>query len=366
MSILLPASHDVDLVVDLSNVCRDEPLGGAGASWERYVRVIDAWVEWQGRRPRGLAIADTSLIGMLSPADEAALRETEAAGTTRVVEGDADVDILDFARRSRACVLSKDRFLGHRGDHPWIQSSRDRFVAWNVSGGDVQLFFRDMGHASPFAVSKGQEADLFKARGIDLLRDRDRSLLDHFFRCENPSCTVARRFPNYLEEPPLLRHGDPECPGCGLSLTDLGARPSPVQFVIDLDGVELQRPTLEPGTDVVLGRATLEAAARRAAGRRLNRLSREHVRLAVAAEGDVLATDLGSANGTCLMRWDHDLGGWARPVVMAPHDARPLRRRDSLRLPDGVTVRRSGQEFPLAGPRAPRPSGGALGDTRLA
>src|SRR3954451_1698180 len=134
---LLSPGDRPDIVVDLSNVCRDDALGGSGPSWERYLSILEAWRRKYGRLPRGVAIADASLRPRLSNVDARAFDDDVRRGVLRVARGDADVEILAFASETGARVVSRDGFRGHRNVHPWIQGDTGRFIGWRVKGDRV-------------------------------------------------------------------------------------------------------------------------------------------------------------------------------------------------------------------------------------
>lgn len=117
-----------DLLVDLSNVCRDKDLGGrADASWDRYELVLAAWRDQINRDSRVLAVADDSLFRMLrTMQDKAAFVAAQGRGEV-ITAPDADPVILDMARETGAAVLSRDGYVGHRRKHDWIQGDAEHF-----------------------------------------------------------------------------------------------------------------------------------------------------------------------------------------------------------------------------------------------
>lgn len=346
---LHPPGDRPDVAVDLSNVCRDERLGCDGSHWARYLRLLAALEHRLGRPPKGIAFADASLRPRLSNRDARAFDADEQRGCLRVVRGDADVEILAYARDTGARVVSRDRFLGHRAAHPWIQGDADRFIGWKPKGDRLVLFSRRMGVRSPFTISEGEESDRMKGAQVDPSSGRDREVLGHAFRCENGSCGLARRFPDHLAQPPSLRRGMPTCPECGHELLDLGPRAASTEFVLEVGDVELRRISLVPGDGLVLGRRELEGPARRwKVAERIGRVSREHLSLSVGDDGDVVAKDLGSRNGSHVSTWDAARGGWGEPRRLPPSVDTRLSARDAVMLAGVVRVRRSGQHFPLA------------------
>src|SRR3712207_8345658 len=57
----------------------------------------------------------------------------------------------------------------------------------------VVLFARNMGSRSPFTISEGRESDRLKGARVDPSLERDRDVLLHAFRCENPSDRKSTR-----------------------------------------------------------------------------------------------------------------------------------------------------------------------------
>ena len=246
------------VIVDLSNVCRDESFGSAPqkAVWDRFVRLMAAWQDQIEPRPRGVAVADENLRFLLAPADRREFQMAERSGLVRSVSGAADHEILRWAHRSGAAVLSKDRFVGHRRQHPWIQGATDRFYAWETDrSGEVRIVPLDMGVAGAYSLSRGEEADLLKERGLDPRRSSDREVLTHAFRCTNRKCLTATFSPERLLVPPVRKQRQPVCPGCNLALEDLGPRPGAVEIVVETGEQVLARRVVVDGGEVTLGRA---------------------------------------------------------------------------------------------------------------
>lgn len=354
---LLIADGRPRLVVDLSNVCRERALGGSEpAAWHRFVRVMHAWTAQMGGVAHGLAIADASLRPLLRASDRDALKAAERAGIVRSQPGSADPLILELAERYGASVLSDDRFRGHRQRHPWIQGCEDRFFVWNVrKNGEIAIVALDMGRSTPSSLSRHAELDDLRGRGLDARNAPDRELLDRVYRCTNQACLTARLYPDRIQVPPELRGGRPCCPDCGAPLTDLGSRPATVKVVAeDRQGTRLLERVLEDEQELELGRPDLHAG-----DRRLARVSRRHVHLRLR-DGRLWARDLGSRNGTKLIRWD-ERQRQPRPAIALGEEPQVLGRRDQLVLADALRIRRSGERFAIAPPQPPgveQPAGG--------
>lgn len=347
MSLMAIPVGDPQLIVDLSNVCRDESLGASpnNAAWSRFERVIKAWKEQIEPSPQGVAIADENLRFLLGAADRRQFELAERAGLVRVVRGSADTEILRWAQMSGASVLSKDRFVGHRREHPWIQGTIDRFYMWEARrDGSVRIVAAAMGTSGAYSVSRGEEADLLKARGLDPRRPSDREILMHAYRCANLACLTARFSPDRLLVPPAQSRRQPVCPGCGRPLEDLGPRPGAVEIVIEDSGRELARRLVEEGATVTLGRSDVPKPREESAVRTVGRVSRSHISLRVE-RSRLRICDLDSRNGTAVLRWDSVARSFGEPQPIAPGEYVDLGPRDAALLGGTLRVRRSGQQF---------------------
>jgi hypothetical protein len=346
-SSLLIADPQPRLVVDLSNVCRERALGGGSgaAVWGRFVSVMLAWQHHFGSAPHGIAIADANLRYQFSSGDRATFEAAERSGTVRSVAGSADWEILQLAECHHACVLSGDRFRDHRRRHPWIQGCTDRFFAWETSAtGEPAIVASDMGHSSSFSLSRHAEIGELRDRGLDARSAAHRELLTHAYRCTSESCLTARLYTDRLLVPPELRDGEARCPDCGGPLTDLGPRTTAIKIVVEeRSGARLLECALEESQELEVGREHLGTSARQHA-----RVSRRHVLLWVH-NGRLWARDLGSRNGTELIRWDKR-GAEYEPALALGEAPLALGRRDLLVLAGAVRLRRSGERFPYAAP----------------
>ena len=211
-----------DLLVDLSNVCRDKDLGGrAAASWERYTLVLAAWREQVNKDSVVLAIADNNLFGLLvTMQDKSAFVAAQGRGDV-ITAPDADPVILDKARETGAAVLSHDGFVGHRRRHGWIQGDAEHFWSWSaLPGGRVRIQRRDMRVRSDYTLTSAAERDERKAK--NLLYTDGVPLLERVWVCRRPSCPRSEEEP--LTVPPLLWHGRALCPDCRYEVEDIGER----------------------------------------------------------------------------------------------------------------------------------------------
>lgn len=335
-----------DLLVDLSNVCRDKKLGGPElASWNRYARVMQAWREQINPASVVLAVADSNLIRKFGTMkDKAAYTAAEGRGEV-ISAPDADPVILEQAQRTGAAVLSRDGYVGHRRRHDWIQGDAEHFWSWSAAAdGNIRIVRRDMDFKGPYTVTRAAESDERKEKN---LRDTDATpLLARFWRCRNSAC--ARSSEDPLRDPPALYYGSVQCPSCRHAVEDAGARPAGRGFKVLAEDTDEIRFSLLDGQMLILGR--LEG------DRRLNlaglsesagKLSRDHARIELRG-GQAVATDLGSGNGTVLQRWDSNRRSWGPVRALKPHVAVTLLPRDRIVLAGIVRIEQSGRDYVVA------------------
>src|ERR1700742_1263577 len=127
-------------VVDVSNVCWSPylpPLGRQAPVWDRLGLVMAAWQAQHGADTRLELVADDSLVRVLGPDARAflALKRQGGIRTASVADG----EILRLAREEDLHVISRDHYIDHRGAHPWIARSPERFHAWDTVDGVVRL-----------------------------------------------------------------------------------------------------------------------------------------------------------------------------------------------------------------------------------
>lgn len=333
-----------DLLVDLSNVCRDERLGGGTTpNWERYQRVLGAWRGQINASSQVLAVADESLMRHLEKrADKQAFIAALSSGEAIQVP-DADPVLLDEARLTGAAVLSRDGFVGHRRRHDWIQGNAEHFWSWRIVRGDVRVVRRDMKVRNQFTMTSAAEKDERKARG--LLRDDADIVLSRLWRCAQVQC--ERSCDTILGDPPALRRGVAKCPSCGAPAVDMGPRESGRIFKLTSAGTELARFGLLDGSGVTLGRVTSRTEAYRdiaTASSQPSKISREHARLELRG-GQAVVTDLASRNGTLLERWNPLEHRWDQGSRLDSHQAATMLPRDRVTFPGGIHVEQSAREY---------------------
>ena len=332
-----------ETIVDVSNVCRDRDLAprSATAAWSRFTRLTAALRDAGAQRIAG--VADANLRHLLSAADRRQLRTAEADGLVVTVPGSADDEILRRAERTGAMIVSHDRFAGHRRKRPWLQGCTDRVLGWTEIDGDLRITPVDLGFATAQSMSRGEEADLLRERHLDpFRRPSDLEVLQHAYRCPNPTCLRSRLSPERLDTLPERSDGHAICPWCQTELEDLGARLRGVEVVIERDGRELGRKAIARDAEIVLGRDDLGDDAGDAA----KHVSREHLRLR-CRDGKLWVADAKSLNGTSIARWNSCTRELDTVQRLARGEAVELGQRDVV-LIGAYRLRRSGQRFALA------------------
>lgn len=348
-------------IVDLSNVCCSETLGGSGHApqWSCFARIRSAWERFSGDGPLLLAVADANLRFRLSERDRTLLVKACRAGAVREVPSPADGVILDLAERTGAMVVSADNFVDYRHSHPWIQGNQDGFLGWTVDpDGVVSLVRRDMGVRSSFSISRAEERGEMKARHI-ATPDAAR-FLEREYRCNSDRMCFQRALSpdRILVLPVIDDEGRVTCPGCGDPLEDIGPRWPAVELKVRVGSQTVARIRLTEGDSVTLGRdsGSVVDLSRELEGDDLLKVSRQHIGI-ILEDGVVWVADLGSTNGTSIGPADdaQSSTGGAPPRLPARERVR-FRGRDRVVLAGVVDVERSGQRFPTAAP----PKGGKV------
>lgn len=360
------------LLIDASNICRDQSVRpvGATAAWERLEQLIDV-IEQSPIEFSGVyLVADASLGFKLDERGRQALRSLEREGRAEQRQF-ADERLLDlaFSPQSDLCgalIVSHDFFDDFRRRYPELDAARA--VGWNSdSQGDLSVFLRDFGARTHLRISrKEEETELVERR----LRRREvqQRAVANYFRCANSRCLVARLWPDHLEELPRYDERTDQfvCPSCGEDLQTGEPRQPAVQVVSYLDGKEVFRILVEEGSDLAMGRSDAKGQIgldRHLPQDRVNAVSRRHLLLSLQGD-DLSITDLGSKNGTAIGRRNSSSG--ERRQLRTGVPAR-WGLRDVVFLPDGITLERSGRRLPLAGERADHDTGPDQGSaTRLA
>lgn len=357
------ASGAWDAVIDVSNVCWSPqlpPVGRRRPSWERLDLVVSAWRQAHGPDARVHLVADESLMRALEDAGE--LRQLAAHGGITMSQV-ADSVILPMARDRGLHVITRDHYVDHRVEHPWIERSPWRFHGWDTVAEQVQIAPLGITPVSAQEVSLAREIKDLKRTRLDPKNQVHRRILHTRWKCGNTSCTLAASWQEQLLVWPLVSpSGEAMCPSCDQPLASLGPRAQLHEVVVAVRGeepeAEIMRFPLETDVPVIVGRGrgikgidlTMDPLSdRRAETYRdaVLRVSRLHLLLRLeevsAVNWRLVAIDLDSTNGTEVERW---AGAGFLPSREVGSDKETfLSARDRLVLGGAVQLRLSGRRY---------------------
>jgi hypothetical protein len=352
-----------DAVIDVSNVCWSPqlpPVGRRRPSWERLDLVVSAWRHAHGTDARVHLVADESLMRALE--DAGALRQLAAHGGITMSQV-ADSVILPMARDQGLHVITRDHYVDHRIEHPWIERSPGRFHGWDTVGEQVLIAPLGITPVSAQEVSLAREIKDLKRTRLDPKNQVHRRILHTRWKCGNTSCTLAASWQEQLLVWPLVSpSGEAMCPGCDQPLASLGPRAQLHEVVVAVRGqepeAEIMRFPLETDVPVIVGRGrgikgidlTMDPLSDRRAGiyrDAVLKVSRLHLLLRLeevsAVNWRLVAIDLDSTNGTEVERW---AGSGFLPSREVGSDKETfLSARDRLVLGGAVQLRLSGRRY---------------------
>jgi hypothetical protein len=344
-----------DVVIDVSNVCWDPqlpPVGRRAPVWGRLELVMAAWRKAHGSDARITLVADNSLEGVLEDPRELRRLRASRGITSRPV---ADPEILALARDHNWHVLSRDRYIDQRRDHPWIPDVPERFHQWLFDGQDVTIVSADIRNHTEQEVSAAIEGKQLKWRHrLDPGNSRHRAALQTRWQCPNALCPESAHWQGELLVWPVMTdYGQARCPTCDEPLTDLGRRKRLHEIVVaERSGAEIIRFPMETGTPVLVGRGrTIKGVNLRphglteSAAEAVESVSRRHLALLVEepprGKRRVVVTDLGSKNGTVVERPP----GTDKPAAAEAGKKMHVTENDLIVLGDAVTLRLSGKQY---------------------
>lgn len=332
----------LDLIVDLSNVCKDASFGRRGAAWlGAFDLVVAAWEGQFKPNPRVLGVADNSLLPALSTEDKRRFKDLERDGLVEHAPH-ADVPILEHAEATSAAVVTRDNFKDYRKRFPWIGTDSDRFYDWTMeSNSRLELTVRDMNTYTSFEVSRA--ADLAELKGqYGLSSDRLEEALQYRWSCSSAGC-LSNKLPASLRPLPDWRNGAFVCPSCGSAAVRGEFRAAAIEIKVrSTAGPELRRVVEAGGIGVVVGRGEADIDVTPIAGDAAQKVSSAHAR--IECDGDAwYVTDLESTNGTYVADWDGQgqrRKEWKRiEAGVRQH----LNARSAVSLSDAVRIDRSGK-----------------------
>lgn len=340
------AWSDAPVVIDAANVASSTDIEGCGkCCWGRVDSVRQAWCEQIDSNATFVLVMDTSKANQLGSECKRTYRQERTEGVVKEVDF-ADPEILRLAEENYAAVISRDGFKDRRREFPWIDGNRDQFFEWDVRNGRTLIVARDMFIPTDFSKTRAEERAELKGFGADIRNPEVERALRQVFRCDTQSCWLHKYDPgHYTGVPDLQNPQQPRCKACGQVLSMLGAAPRLVQLKFSNSArSKTERRTLAPGSSLVIGRESESRLVSGVLDTSLNLLSRQHVRIEWDGS-NLLATDLGSKNGTTLRRWAGKSRGYDNvgPLV----GSTTLRARDEVCLAGALLITRSARSFML-------------------
>ncbi|MEI2639965.1 MAG: FHA domain-containing protein [Microthrixaceae bacterium] len=342
------------LLVDLSNVCRDNDLAplGVDTAWRRLQALLNAISENEIIEFRGyILVADETLRRRLDRGGRAAFDAERDAGRLEEREF-ADERLVELALGSDSPVespvlVTRDFLDDFRRTYPELDSASA--IAWtgDTNGAPVPVL-RAFGTRTHHRISKKEEEGELYRRQL-----RRREVQDEaarwYFRCTARSCPIAAFWPDHIEE--LPRYDSTKkifvCPGCREELERGSERKQAVQILVYDSDREVARLLVENGVEI--GRSDAQGCIgidRFLANERASTVSRRHLRVSVEAD-HVFVEDLDSRNGT-VMRPRRP----GRKAISLRSGSRiAWEVRDALVLPDNIRLERSGRRFHFRGDR---------------
>lgn len=329
-----------DALLDMSNVLRAADLGGRGAaSLSRMFRVGEALAALNGTDEVKLfGVADRSLLDrpdlITDLRHQRLLRQWEADGLI-LVAGRADNPLLQIAEETGLPIITRDRFVGHRREYPWLDGSEDAVLEpTGDSSGTVRLRYLTLEPKYDWEISISEERDLFVQQGLQ----RRSEALGRYWKCPEERCPRHDPKNSRIILLPRRHSGRLICDLHGLEMIDLGPRPQAAQLKIMLDGQERGRFTVTEGEPVTVGRAADGISLRDLLDHDTVRdVSRLHLRLDFN-DGRLTVTDT-SRNGTRLI--------FRNGISVELHwDSRPFSVGDRAEFHPGLELVRSGRRYP--------------------
>lgn len=329
-----------DALLDLSNIVRDTRLGGRGpADLVRIERVGEALAALYGTTKVSMfGVADESLRTapglFLDPQQKRTLRGwTESKLILEAPK--ADVPLLQIAHETGLPIITRDHFVGHRREFPWLDGSDDAVLEPRVDHyGEVSLRHVTLTPTTEWQQSVSEERDLFVQQGLS----QRTGILDRYWSCPEPRC--PRHDP--IGSPFVLlpvAHGDRlVCDQHRLDMVDKGPRPRVAQLKIMYDGRERNRFTVTRRGPVIVGRTPGPGDLSAFLDENILRgVSRTHLRFDLDSDR-LIVTDL-SRNGTVLILRNGtqlDLRKAAHSFIVG----------DRAQIHPGVEIIRSGRRYP--------------------
>lgn len=263
--------------------------------------VVKAWREQKDPAAVFFGIADNSLWYQMNDHGKQSLNNWKKRGRARAVSW-ADPEILELAaEHPHATIITTDLFRDHRRKFPWLQGTT-RVMRPVITDKTVTFLQLDFSPIADYEVSmRAEEADL-KPKGIN--SPEARQALRFEWSCSNPACVWAGA--PVIDHDPAYRDGQVCCPECKTPAQKVGACEDTREIVVLLGHGEADRFPIAVGSSLVVGRG--RGGSRYDVRTVLDEtdsafVSREHLRI-TNESGRVRVEDLGSRNGTSLIRQD--------------------------------------------------------------
>lgn len=324
------ASHsEFDVVVDLSNACRDRTLGYAHgpALWARWEKLRGAWLRRTPELSRILLVADDNLRRKLTAGDVVQYDRHEDLGDLITGGPSADSMLLQLAQENSALVLSRDAFTEQLRT-PGVSSLI--VLRWEVRGSEVHFSTRSMNVPLSAVMSERDLKQLMKAQGLQT----DDPVLRFRWSCRDVSCCR-----DIVLVPKVSPSAPPACPTCGGFLDRGQAWIRPVAVKVKVGSADPIVLWLEDGESRVIGRGehegSLDLSALLDEGSGRDRVSRRHLRL-TNSQGQLVVEDLGSTCGTAvatpIAKGDKPQRQWLPRADLPANTPRVLHRGERLYL----------------------------------
>ncbi|NPD06533.1 FHA domain-containing protein [Nocardioides sp. zg-1308] len=322
------------VIVDVSTVVRDDDDPG----WHRMDALIALWRQEMDERAVFYGVLDHKSWYLLDDADQASFAAWQAAGRgTRAAW--ADPLVCEMAEKHpHAKVLTRDLYRDLRRDFVWLQNS-DRFYSFDFSANGVSLRRSEMGHVRDEDVSQYGEAAALKPRNLGT--PEGRQMLRREWACSNPRCPSSAA--SAIDTLPYNKFGKAVCPECRQPLHDVGEAAQTRELKLLIEGNDVAHLPLVEGARLTFGRSGGEDRfdLRPLVASNQTLISREHVAFRNQG-GRILVSDLGSKNGTSLVRED----GRKDPI--------PAGVEQRMELHEFVSIAGGVVEFRLSGKRYAR------------
>jgi hypothetical protein len=338
---------------------------------------MDAWRASHAEDARFYLVADESLARAVD--DPTELRELKASQDLLTAPV-ADAVILPLARDGGLHVITRDHYIDHRGQYPWIEQHPERFHGWDTVDGEVRIGPLGITTAAAQEVSMALELKDLKRTRLDPKSTVHRRILHTRWKCENTSCPQSAHWQGQLLVWPLVSPaGEAICPSCDKPLAEIGPRPQVHEVVVEerATQAELMRFPVEVDVPVIVGRGStikgvdlsmnplpyqrgmspqLPFPAHHEAVLRVSRL---HLLLrfeeVTPVNRRLAVIDLDSTNGTEVERW---AGHGFLPSRPVPNDRETfLSAKDRLVLGGTVQLRLSGRRYMTDAPGQPAQGG---------